>query len=181
MVEKCEKCSREFGSKEALYMHSQSKHPQEEVKKPFLTIKQKKRIKMWTISLVVIIGIVWLVSFFAANVKTLPPKDMQGHMEVSPPSHILKEPMGITVHKHMLEHADGKEGGRGGIIINYNCEDFNCKESLVEKLEAFAIKYPAHVYVAPYRNMDAMIVLTKLNQQKVLEEYNEKIIEGFVQ
>ena len=42
------------------------------------------------------------------------------------------------------------------------------------------IKYPNHVYVTPFSDMAAKIVLTKLNQQKVLEEYDEEIIDRFV-
>ena len=89
--------------------------------------------------------------------------------------------MNLVVHKHMLEHADGKEGGRGGVIINYNRNDFTCDDSLIEKLEAFAVIYPEHVYVAPFQDMDAKIVLTKLNQQKILGGYDEQAIEEFVQ
>ena len=121
-----------------------------------------------------------LVSFLISTIETFPPKDIQGHEEINPPSHILKEPMSVAVHKHMLEHADGKEGGREGVIINYNCKDFFCEAGLIEKLEAFTIKYPVYVYVAPYPTMDAKIVLTKLNQQKNMEEYNEDLIDSFV-
>ena len=126
-------------------------------------------------------GAIWLIFFFVSNIKTLPPSTMEGHAEISPPAHILQEPMKLVVHKHMLEHADGKEGGRGGIIINYNCDNFVCEDGLIKKLEAFAVKYPEHVYVAPFPNMEAKIVLTKLNQQKVLNEYDEQAIEEFIQ
>jgi len=175
----CEKCNKEFGSKEALQMHSQSKH-REIVKTPLLSSRQKKKMRNWTyvvLVLGVIMGIIYLIT---SNITTLPPTTIQGHAEINPPSHIMKEPMELVVLKHMLEHADGVEGGIGGVVINYNCEDFECEEGLVEQLEEFAIKYPQYVYVAPFKNMGAKIVLTKINRQEVLEEYNEEFIDNFV-
>ncbi len=180
IMQTCKLCNKIFYSNEALLNHNRAKHT-EEAKKKLLTPIQKKKIKTWATTVVIIAALIGLVSFLISNIETFPPKDMEGHLEVSPPAHILKEPMSIAIHKHMLEHADGKEGGRGGVIINYNCEDFICEEKLVENLEAFATKYPAHVYVAPYPNMDAKIVLTKLNQQKVLTEFDESLIGAFVQ
>ena len=78
----------------------------------------------------------------------------------------------------MLEHADGK--GPPGIIINYNCVDYACESDLIEKLEAFAKKYSANVYVAPFKNMDAKIVLTRLNKIEILESFDENKIEDFI-
>ncbi len=103
---------------------------------------------------------------------------MQGHIESNPPSHVLKEPMPITIQKHMLEHADGS--GRAGVIINYNCRDYSCEENLIENLEAFALSYN-YVYVAPFKGMDAKIALTKLGKIKILEEYDESIIKNFIE
>jgi len=178
MVDKCELCDREFSSNDALNMHNKSKHPKE-VKKPLISSEYKKKIKKWFIVLA-IVAFFGLIFFFVSNVKTLPPTTMEGHIEVNPPSHIMKNPMRIEVHKHMLEHADAIEGGRPGIIINYNCKDYECEEGLIEKLESFATKYPKHVYVAPFKNMDAKIALTKLGRQKILEEYNSEVIDNFV-
>jgi len=179
MTHHCEICNKTFQSRDALNDHNRGKHP-EKREKPLVTNEKKKKIKTWFIVIAVVIGLVWLISFLVSNITTLPPSTMEGHVEASPPSHILKEPMNLVVHKHMLEHADGKEGGRGGIIINYNCDDFTCENGLIEKLEAFAVRYPEHVYVAPFYNMDARLVLTKLNQQKILDEYNENVIDNFV-
>ena len=176
---KCEDCDREFSSNDGLNMHNQSKHP-ERVKKPTFKVssKNKKKVKNWIISIVIIVSVIWGITFLVSNVKTLPPMTMQGHAEVNPPSHILKEPMSLIVHKHMLEHSDGDK--RPGAIINYNCKDYKCEDDLIEKLEGFAIKYPNHVYVAPFPKMDAKIVLTKEGRQKVLEEYEEEVIDLFV-
>lgn len=107
----------------------------------------------------------------------LPPIDIQGHVEASPPSHILKEPMPIEIQKHMLEHADGY--GPPGVIINYNCEDYFCEEDLIEKLEEFALKYN-HVYVAPFPGMEAKIALTRYGKIEILDDYDEEKIENFI-
>lgn len=179
MEKTCSKCNKTFGSAEALQMHNQNKHP-ENVKKPLISSTHKKKIRNGIYAIFILGAIVGIIYLITSNITTLPPTTMQGHAEINPPSHIMKEPMKLVVHKHMLEHADGKEGGRGGVIINYNCDDFICEEGLIKKLEAFSMKYPEHVYVAPFSNMNAKIVLTKLNQQRVLEEYEEKIIDNFV-
>ncbi len=105
---------------------------------------------------------------------------MEGHVERSPPSHILKKPMSDAVQRHMLEHADGKNGGPGGIIINYDCKNFECEPDLVSKLEAFAVKYPETVYVAPFKNMKVKIALTKLGRIETMDSYDESVIERFI-
>ena len=175
----CEKCAKPFGSTEALAQHSQSKHP-EDIKKPrsSLSPKQKRKIRNWTIIIVVLGLIVGGIWYLVSNIKTLPPTDMKGHIEVNPPSHILKEPMKIAIQKHMLEHADGE--GPPGVIINYNCIDFDCEEGLVEKLEAFVEKYPDFLYVAPFLKMDVKIALTRLGRIEILESYDEERIENFI-
>jgi len=173
---RCETCDRTFGNAEGLASHNSAKHseliPKE--KKPISV----KKIKNWTIGIIIIAIIVGLVVWGISSVKTLPPTDMQGHIEVSPESHVLKEQMPIAAQKHMLEHADG--AGPPGIIINYNCEEYACEEGLIENLEAFAEKYPANVYVAPFKNMDAKIALTKLGKIEILENYDELRIKSFI-
>jgi len=181
MVEKarCEICDRTFKAAEGLVAHNAAKHPERvsKEKKPFPV----KKVRNWGLGIVivglVIFGAFWLISSIL-NAPSLPPTDMANHIEVSPSSHVLREPMDIRIHKHMLEHSDGT--GPPGIIINYNCEDFNCEIDLVEKLESFVEKYPLNVYVAPFPNMGAKITLTRLNKIEVLEEYNEQTIENFI-
>ena len=174
---RCEICNRNFKNEEGLEMHNKAKHssPEKKERKPIIT----KKIRNWTILAVFLIVIIGGIFLIIPNIKTLPPTDMQGHIEVSPPSHVMREPMGDLIQKHMLEHSDGT--GPPGIIINYNCKQYNCEPGLIENLEAFADKYPANVYVAPFPKMDAKIALTRLNKIQVLEEYNEQAIEGFIQ
>lgn len=173
---KCEICNRIFARAEDLAAHNQVKHfgvKREE------KISSSKKIKSWIIFILIfgfaIAGIFLLVS----NIKTLPPTNIQGHVEESPMSHILKEPMPLTIQKHMLEHADGS--GPSGIVINYNCEDYECEEGLIENLEGFAEEYPANVYVAPFKKMDAKIALTKSGKIEILGEYDEERIKNFIE
>jgi len=179
MAEKarCEICDRTFKDADGLDMHNKAKHSEgvEKEKKPVSLGKYKG----WIIFGVIVIGLIWGVIWLSSLRTVLPPTDMEGHIEVNPPSHVMTEPMDIRVHKHMLEHADAIEGGRPGAIINYNCKDYDCEEGLIENLESFAERYD-HVYVAPFKNMDAKIALTKLNRQEILEEYDEERIDVFV-
>ena len=176
---KCEKCDKEFAAEESLNQHNRTKHPElYESPKSKLTEKQKKKIRNWSIFGIIFAVIVMGVIYLAATSKTPPPISDQDHIEVSPPSHISKEPMDIKIQKHMLEHADGK--GSPGIIINYNCEDYKCENGLIENLEAFAEKYTSNVYVAPFSNMDAKIALTRLNKIEVLESFDEEKIDNFI-
>ena len=78
----------------------------------------------------------------------------------------------------MFEHADGK--GKPGIIIQYNCQKYICEPDLVQKLTALVKQYPDNVYLAP-NNYDGEIILTKLNEIKILENFDEKIIRDFIQ
>jgi len=177
---KCEKCDKNFTIAEALEMHIKAKHP-EDIKEPFLTPEKKKKIRNWGIVIIVIVAIGFTFYFLSISIKTLPPTDFRGHIEVSPPSHILKEPMDIQVQRHMLEHADGNQNGPGGIIINYNCIDHDCESDLIEELEAFAEKYPANVYVAPFPKMSVKIALTRQGNIVTLDNYDVTAIEDFIQ
>ena len=174
---KCEICNRIFKDEESLKMHNSAKHSKPEKKSSKIN---PKKIRNWGIFIAILALVIIGFYFMFSGVKTLPPTDMQGHVEENPVSHVLKEPMNILIQKHMLEHADGITGGKGGIIINYNCEDYPCEEDLIEKLESFAGFYPENVYVAPFKNMDAKIVLTKLNRIEVLENYDEERINNFI-
>lgn len=174
---KCEICDRIFKDMEGLASHNSAKHPEKisEKKNP-LPIR---KIKNFGIFLIIGGLIFYGIFLWFSNIETLPPTDILGHVESNPISHVLKEPMPLEIQKHMLEHADGVEGGRGGVIINYNCKDYKCEDGLIENLEGFAEDYN-YVYVAPLKGMDAKIALTKLNRIEILEEYNGEAIRNFI-
>ena len=117
-------------------------------------------------------------SLWILGTKVYPPTDFGGHIEASPPGHILTQPMQLAIQKHMLEHADGS--GPPGVVINYNCVDFACEPGLLEQLVEIARGYPAFVYLAPYPRMDAKIALTRLGQLEVLEGFDEGRIQTFI-
>ena len=134
MTEKirCEICDRTFKDIEGLAVHNKAKHP-ENIPKEKKSLPIKK-VRNWSILIIIvgliITGLVWGIS----NIERLPPIDMDGHIESNPSSHILKDPMPIAIQKHMLEHVDGVEGGKAGVIINYNCKDYQCENDLIGEI-----------------------------------------------
>ncbi len=172
----CGICNKTFNSDEALAMHTKAKHHEPE-KKRLLAPQAQKKIRNIAFILIAIIAIGFVISYAISSIKNLPPIDISGHIEASPASHVLREPMPIAVQKHMLEHADGE--GRPGVVINYNCENFVCEPTLITELEGFAQRYD-YVYVAPFTNMSVKIALTKLGRIETMDRYDEKLIEAFI-
>jgi len=143
---------------------------------------QRKSKSMTILIALVIIGFVgFMIYLITSNdsVSQLPPTTMQGHIEQSPPSHISDRPMLEPIQKHMLEHVDGIEGGRPGVIIQYNCEDFVCEADLVDKLKSIVGEY-TYVYLAP-NDYDGKIILTTLGNREILEEFDEERIRNFIE
>jgi len=177
----CDICDRNFKNEEGLEMHNKAKHsenvPKEKKKK---NPADAKKMRNWAIFIVILALVIWgFVSIFSVG-ASLPPTSMQGHIEAKPDSHVVKSPMRIEIQKHMLEHADGAEGAQPGIILNYDCKNFDCAPGMIEDLEAFATKYPINVYVAPFKNMEVKIALTRLGRIETLDEYDETIIDNFI-
>ena len=176
----CEKCGKKLKTRQALEQHDQAKHQveTEPEKERFSKPRNTIRIVKWSIAIVAVILVFLGIGYAISKIGGLPPTTMQGHIEINPDSHVLREPMPLNIQKHMLEHADGE--GPPGVIINYNCDDFECESELIENLEAFANRYPENVYVAPFPRMKAKIVLTRLGQRQILNEYNENRIDTFI-
>lgn len=142
---------------------------------------KKKRQKIMHYFLWTLAGAGIVIAFIvaASRREVLPPTTMQGHIERSPESHIVDRPMDSRVHKHMLEHADGS--GPPGIIINYNCDDFDCAPDFIDNLAKLVTEYPRTVYLAPYPNMSAKLALSALGRQKVLDVFDEEEIREFIE
>lgn len=140
---------------------------------------QEKMKKIITIAVIILVvgGGIFALGWFFSTGASLPPTTMLNHSEQSPPAHIVTVPIADAIQRHMLEHADG--GGKPGIIIQYNCEDFACEQDLVNNLTELVKRYPANVYLAP-NNYDGKIILTKLGRQQILEEFNQRTIEDFI-
>lgn len=132
-----------------------------------------------------VVGITLLIAIFSGmiilNREVLPPTTMDGHLETVPDSHILDKQMPLTMQKHMLEHADATEGGPGGVIINYNCENFDCEEDLIQKLTDVANEYPEFVYLTPFDGMTVKIAITSLGKIEVFDELDEAALVKFIE
>jgi hypothetical protein len=146
-----------------------------EERKVALMTKMKNWLTGLVIAAVVVVGVLW----WNANRRILPPTDIAGHVEQNPPSHILDKPMPLAIQKHMLEHADGK--GKPGVVINYNCEDFECEENLKEKLAEIANRYPEFVYVAPYPRMSVKLAITRMGKIEVFDKLDEEALIRFIE
>jgi len=143
----------------------------------------KKAIKKWIgITLVVLILIVAIGAFirYSATRKVFPPTSSLNHTELVPEKHISDKPFTHNDQVHMLEHADGVDGGPPGVFINYNCNEFDCEDDLIDNLTKIAQDYPEFVYLAPYRNMGAKLVLTKEGEQEIVESFDEDKIRNFI-
>lgn len=160
--------------------------PKRERKKRIKGLKKQKekhqafagKLRSWGIGLAVLVvigggGYYWLTSG-----EVLPPTDFAGHVEQSPASHVLDKPMLILVQKHMLEHADGS--GPPGVIINYNCEDFNCSPDLIDQLSEIADQYPKFVYVAPYLGMTEKLAITKFRKIETFDSLDKEALVNFI-
>ena len=78
----------------------------------------------------------------------------------------------------MLEHADG--GSKPGVMIQYNCDDYDCSSDLIEKLTELVQQYPDNVYLAP-NNYDGKIVLIMLGKREILNTFDEQAIRIFIE
>jgi len=139
--------------------------------------EKMKKIITILVSILIVGGGIFALGWFFSSAPSLPPTTQQNHSEESPPAHILTVPIPDAIQRHMLEHADG--GGKPGVIIQYNCQDFVCDSDLIEKLTALVQRYPENVYLAP-NTYDGMIILTKLGRRQILEEFNQQAIEDFI-
>ncbi len=140
------------------------------------TPRQTRKFSLMAAGAVALVaGATWA---FLALTPHLPPTETAGHTEDLPPGHILSAHMPEPIQRHMLEHADGT--GPPGVMVQYNCEDYACEPGLVEKLEDLARRYRTYVYVAP-SDYDGKITLTKLGELEILEGFDKRRIERFIE
>ena len=69
----------------------------------------------------------------------------------------------------------------GSMLVQYNCDDYQCEPDMVEKLEALVRRYPPQVYLAPFPRMDAKIALAAPGRREVLDEFDEQRIRQFIE
>jgi len=162
-------------------LYDQKKKEKEESKKA-VQRKEKiteapKRAGKWILYILIISVVVGGIGWLFSKAPKLPPISMENHIESSPPAHIVNQPIPENIQRHMLEHADG--GDSPGILIQYNCKDYECAPDLIDKLTALVNEYPENVYLAP-NNYDGLIVLTKLGKREILETLDEEAIRTFI-
>ena len=138
-----------------------------------------KKMRSWGINLVIVGIVASGIYYWSTNRKVLPPTSSKGHIESSPSAHILDQPMGAIIQMHMLEHADGE--GPPGVIINYNCDDFECEDNLVNQLGEIANEYPEFVYSAPFPGMTEKLAITKEGRIETFKVFNKDALINFIE
>ena len=68
----------------------------------------------------------------------------------------------------------------GGMLVEYNCEDYQCGPDLVDRLTEIVQAYPPQVYMAPYPGMDAKIALAAPGTLLTLDTLDEDKIREFI-
>ena len=134
-----------------------------------------------TIALVVVgVGLSSLLP--SQRSKVLPPITVAGHIESYPEERVsTTEPIPLPVQRHILEHVPLSTGEqRRGVLLQYNCEKFECEPDLVDRLAAIAQQYE-YVYMAPYPAMDAKIALTIYGRILTLDAFDEGKIVAFIE
>lgn len=106
-----------------------------------------------------------------------PPTNLVGHIETYPGERISFQPIPVAQQKHILEHTPN---GEPGVIIQFNCEQFDCPENLINNLISITEEYP-NVYLAPHSRLAKMLSLSALGKLELLEYWNEDQIYGFLQ
>jgi len=135
----------------------------------------------WAAGLGVLIVAAAVGSFFSEGPSVYPPTTIVGHVETYPKERIsTTTPIPVAVQKHILEHVPVGGGERPGVIIQYNCAEFQCDEDLVPNLVAIARRYE-YVYLAPYPEMDAKIALSAHDDLLTLDEYEREEIIAFIE
>ncbi len=116
---------------------------------------------------------------FAVNSKELPPTGFgPGHSELLPQQQVNFRPIPRPIQEHVMER--GGVHLTGGMLVEYNCEDYKCEPELVDKLAEIVQDYPPQVYMAPYPDMDAMIALAAPGRLLTLETFDEDKIREFI-
>lgn len=121
------------------------------------------------------VGFVALVS----GQKELPPTGFSpSHLEQYPPQQINLQPIPRLIQEHIMER--GGSHPDGGMLIQYNCLDYECDPTLPDDLAAIVSEFPSQVYLAPYPGMDAKIALAAPGTLEILEQFDEGLIREFI-
>ena len=116
---------------------------------------------------------------FVSFQKELPPTSFSpAHSEELPPRQINTEPIPRLIQEHVMERNSSHPAGR--MLVQYNCEQYDCEPGLVDNLVEIVESYPSEVYLAPYPGMDAKIALAAPGRLETLDTFDEQRIRGFI-
>ncbi len=132
------------------------------------------------VAAVVLAGlVVGAVFFVIANSKILPPTSFgPSHSERFPARQINSVPIPLAIQEHVMER--GNDHATGSMLIQYNCDRFDCEPGLINTLEEIVSARPSNVYLAPFPAMDAKIALAAPGRLVTLDELDESRITKFI-
>ena len=124
-------------------------------------------------------GIVLFMTTRSTFGKELPPTSFTAaHSESFPPGQINSRPIPRLIQEHVMERNATHPPGQ--MLVQYNCEDYQCEPDLIQKLTDLVREYPSSVYLAPYPIMDAKIALAAPGRLETLESFDEGKIREFI-
>jgi len=130
--------------------------------------------------LVLVSLVVGGIYLFAKSLKVLPPTEFgPGHIESFPPQQINLVPILRSIQEHVMERGGGHHQV-GSMLVQYNCDNYQCEPDLVQKLTDIVGDYPSQVYLAPYPSMDAKIALAAPGRLETLDSLDEQRIRQFI-
>ena len=120
------------------------------------------------------------IVLFGSLSKVLPPTSFgPGHSESYPPTQINTQPISPLIQEHVMER--GGSHPEGGMLVQYNCVDYQCEPGLAQRLTEIVRSFPPQVYLAPYPGMDAMIALAAPGRLEILDSFDEQRIREFIE
>ena len=73
------------------------------------------------------------IYFYTGTLKELPPTSFSvAHSESMPPRQINTQPIPRPIQEHVMERDSGHRPG--SMLVEYNCESYQCEPDLVERL-----------------------------------------------
>ena len=139
----------------------------------------KRTILMSAGGLAVVAVLTGGIVLYSLTRKELPPTGFgPAHSESLPTQQINTRPIPRPVQEHVMERNLTHPAGR--MLVEYNCEDYECEPDLVERLVEIVGTYPPSVYLAPYPGMDAKIALAAPGRLLTLETLDEDRIREFI-
>ena len=137
------------------------------------------RLKQIGLGFVLVGAVAGLIVFLITTSKTLPPTSFgPGHSELLPQVQINSRPIDPLIQQHVMERNATHPPGQ--MLIQYNCQDYECEPGLVSDLEDIVTRFPRTVYMAPYPGMDAKIALAAPGRLEILDSLDEDRIVSFI-